>query len=342
MKWGISTRTSLGLVLAAGFALDGGLSRGQVVERERDTTITGPRGRSIERSIATERGPGFVDRQVNIQRPGGTFHSNTLVERAPSVIRGAGGFGPAGRFNGWGPGPRPFFGREVIINNGGGGGSWIAPLAVGLGSFGVGMLAGSALAAPPPPVVAAPPPVVVVPPGGYVVQPAPAVVAGAAVPPGPPPGPVVDPLADALGRLQSYHAHSRRDGCYTLGRLRDPRALPALIDRLKVDTDADVRIAAATALGEIGDPRAAVYLERVTVYDKKEKVRDAAALALSRLPRELPPQPGRTQVAPAPAPAPMVPAASPPASVPPQPQPIERVPPPPTPAFGGPGFPERP
>jgi hypothetical protein len=341
------------------------MARGQVVESTRDTTITGPRGRSIERSITTERGPGFVDRQVNIQRPGGTFSSNTMIQRAPSVVRG-GGFAPAPRWGGWGP--RPFVGREVIINNGGGPASWIAPLAVGLGSFGVGMFAGSALTAansppPPPPVPVAVQPVYAAPPG-YVLQPVPGAPVAAPYGAGAvPPAAAIDPLPEAVGRLSSYHANSRRDGAYTLGRLRDPRAIPALVDRLKNDMDADVRVAAATALGEIGDPRSAVYLERVTIYDKKQKVRDAASLALSRLP-QVPPGAGQPG-APAPvtaAPAPPQPGLSPvpanmlpipstppssgtgtPSNVRPlEPEPIERVPPPPTPATASGGAPFQP
>ena len=38
---------------------------------ERDTTITGPRGRSIERQVEIQRNPGSIDRQVQIKRPGG-------------------------------------------------------------------------------------------------------------------------------------------------------------------------------------------------------------------------------------------------------------------------------
>jgi len=344
--------------MVLGFALNGAPSWGQVVERERDVSITGPRGRTIDRSITTERGPGFVDRQVNIQRPGGTFSSNSMIQRAPSVVRGGSGFAPVGRFGGWGP--RPFIGREVIINNGGGPGAWLAPLAVGLGSFGVGIFAGSALASSPPP---PPQPVYVAPPPGYVIQPAPGAVYNPqqpyvpAQPPQPSQAPVVDPVAEAVTRLQSHHANSRRDGAYTLGRLRDPRAIPALIDRLKNDSDVDVRVAAATAMGEIGDPRAAVYLERVTIYDKKQKVRDAAALALTHLPREsastvgmpvtstpAPPQPGLSpipsNVMPLPSARPALPSTSPPL----EPEPIERVPSPPTPATtsSGPGFPQKP
>jgi hypothetical protein len=334
-----------GMVLALGLALEGAPGWGQVVERERDVTITGPRGKSINRSITSERGPGFVDRQVNIQRPGGTFHSNAFAGRVPGPgpRPGPGFFGPAWRPGpgGWGWGP-----REVIINNGGGPGSWLAPLAVGGGLFGLGMFAGSALSQPAPvpvqPVYTAPPTQVYVPPqpyGAVAAQPQPAPVQGPTV--------VIDPVADAIGRLQSHHANSRRDGAYTLGRLRDPRAIPALVDRLKNDGDPDVRIASATALGEIGDPRVAVYLERVTLYDKKQKVRDAAALALGRLPREVPPPQGGQPLTPVAAPAPgsvpvpnLAPIPSnvqPGTSAPAEPVAIERVPPPPTPAYPGPG-----
>jgi hypothetical protein len=359
MKGGFST----GVLLALGFALQGAPARGQIVEQQRDATITGPRGRSIQRDTTIERGPGFIDRQINIKRPGGTFQSNTLIQRAPSVVRG-GGFAPAGRPGGWGWGPRPFIGREVIINNGGGPASWLAPLAVGLGSFGVGMFAGSALASssspPPPP----PQPVYVAPAPAYVIQPAPGTVyypQPAVVPAQPaqaPQPPAPDPVAEAVLRLQSHHANSRREGASTLGRLHDPRAIPALVERLKNDNDVDVRIAAATALGEIGDPRAAIYLERVTIYDKKQKVRDAAALALTRLPREpaaagaqtvasspTPPQSGLTSIPSSMMPAPTVPAG---ASAPLQPELSEHVPPPPTPvqaprtSTAGPGFPQNP
>src|SRR3954469_11918805 len=153
-----------GMVLALGLALQAVPSWGQVVERERDVRVTGPHGRSIERSIKSERAPGMIDRQVTIQRPGGTFHSNSVIERAPAMMHHGGAVGrgfvppPPGRFGGWGP--RPVIGREVIINNGGGAGSWLAPLAIGGGLFGLGMFAGSALSSPPPqPVYSGPPPV---------------------------------------------------------------------------------------------------------------------------------------------------------------------------------------
>ena len=97
-----------------------------------------------------------------------------------------------------------------------------------------------------------------------------------------------DPVAMAVSRLSSHHDNSRRDGAITLGRLGDPRAVPALVNLLKNDRSKEVRAAAATALGEIGDPQSAIVLERAIIYDKKQDVRNAASVALSRMPRELP------------------------------------------------------
>ncbi|WP_422925183.1 HEAT repeat domain-containing protein [Singulisphaera sp. PoT] len=268
-----------GLLIALGAGST--TSWAQVVERQRDVTITGPRGRTIERSITTERGPGFVERQVNITRPGGSMHSDVFAHRAgprpmgpPPGFRPGPAFGPGPAWRGWGPRP-----AVVEVNNG------ISPGAAilgGAGLFGLGMVAGSAMSAPAPaPVYAVPaqPPVVVV------NQPQPY----SATPP-PPPTVVVDLVNDEVKRLQSYHSSTRRDACNNLGRMRDPRAIPALLERLKYDNYTDVRVAAANALGEIGDPQVAVYLERATVYDKKQAVRDAAAASLSRLPREVPVQ----------------------------------------------------
>lgn len=317
-----------GMVLALGF---GGLpSWGQVIERERDVTITGPRGRTIQRDIKTERGPGFVDRQINIQRPGGSFHSNAAAMRIPGGMPGGGRgyFAPRG-WGGGGWGPRGVLvERPVVVNNGLG---VLPALGIGAGMFGLGMFAGSAMASSPPPVVAAP----------AVVVPAapPTVIYNAPQPysatPPPPATVVVDPVAAAAARLKSYHANSRKEGAYTLGRLRDPRALPPLIYVLKNDMNQDVRVAAALALGEIGDPRAALPLEQAVVYEKKQVVKDAANQALSRLPREAPvtAQPG-TVVPSTGFPTTSVPAATTaPGTNIPSAAPIENVPPPPTPVI---------
>ncbi len=55
-------------------------ARGQTIER--DTTITGPRGRSIQRQVEVQRGPGTIDRSIQIKRPGGTFDRSVQVQRS--------------------------------------------------------------------------------------------------------------------------------------------------------------------------------------------------------------------------------------------------------------------
>ena len=277
-----------GLVLAVGLAGWAGCPVwAQTVERERESTITGPRGRSIQRSVTTQRGPGGIQREVDIKRPGGTFQSDTIIRRAGGMMPGGGGgFRPP--FVGGGGFRPPFIGREIIVNNGGGGIGLAPALIGGAGLFGLGMLTGSALnSAPPPPVVVAQPPVVyaqppvvVAQPGVVVAQPQPVFDAQPSPAPGPPP---VDLVAQALPGLQSIHEHTRRDACLVLGRLHDPRAIPPLVDRLKNDWAKDVRVAAATALGELGDSRATVFLERATIYDKRQEVRDASAQSMARL-----------------------------------------------------------
>jgi len=258
-----------GVVLALGLGLGplSGPARAQVFER--DTRITGPRGRSIDRDVQIRRGPGGVERDITIHRPAGTFHQETFIPRP----HGGGG---------WGPGPR-FGGPPVYVGGGGGGiGPWGAGLLGGALGAGAGLLVGSALASPPPPppvilqqpVIVAqpvPPPVVeYVPPVRY--QPAP-----------PQPTVVVDPVAQEVARFQSHSEGSRRDAAVHLGRMGDSRAVMPLVERLKNDRSHDVRVAAATALGQIGDPTAAIYLERSVIYDKRQDVRDASTAALSRV-----------------------------------------------------------
>src|SRR5207302_1820067 len=117
-------------------------------------------------------------------------------------VGGAGGFVPSPR--------RPvFLERNVFINNGGGGPSSLASFGIGaaLGT-GAGLLLGSAFSPPPPPPVLVTQPVVVAQPGQpiYVAPPPPTVVY---TPPAPyqaaPPTVVIDPVAQAMARLQSHH-----------------------------------------------------------------------------------------------------------------------------------------
>jgi hypothetical protein len=298
---------------------------GQTIER--DTTITGPRGNSIQRQVEIKRTPGSVERQVQIKRPGGTFDRQVQIQRSPAGVRR----GPLVA----GPWPRPpWIPRPVVIGQ-------AAP------AFGFGLLAAPALnfsfggggggagfGGPGP--------------------------GGPGGPGGPPGGPAPPPDEVALQsqRLQSFIWNNRKDAAYNLGRLGDPRAVPSLIHVLKYDLHKDVRIAGAIALGEIGGSEAAIALERSSIYDHKEDVRRAATTALERLnakaklpPPELPrgsrsrpipmppeatsPSPFRESPDPrGAAPEVTAPAADPAA----QPDPAaSQPPPPPTPVTGSPG-----
>ena len=91
------------VVLGIGGIVSGSLALGQTIER--DTTITGPRGRTINRQVEVQRGPGGIDRSVQIQRPGGTFDRQVQVQRSPAWRPPLGG-----------PWPRPaWFPRPVVV-----------------------------------------------------------------------------------------------------------------------------------------------------------------------------------------------------------------------------------
>ncbi len=271
-------RSSWAIVLL-GCVGGGTIASGQVVER--DTKLTGPKGRTIERSIRTERGPGFVDRQVEIKRPGGTLIRDTRIQQP-------GGFGPRPGFP-QGPPRRQVVERDfvverdVVVERP----ALIAPFVAPFLSFSFG--------SPPPPPPPPPPAVVYVPEPVYVEGPPivampPMVIAAPAYGQAPPAPVVSEPpispqVADAMGRLASFHHQSRRDGALTLGHLGDTHAVGPLTDRLDHDLDREVRVASAWALGEIADPRAAVALERAALYDKRQEVRDAANTAYRKLPR---------------------------------------------------------
>lgn len=249
----------------------------QVIER--DTKLTGPRGRTIERDIRVERGPGYIDRKIEIKRPGETLIRDTRIENRG----GHGGYRPQGPGPGFGGPPRVverdyFVEREVVVQR--------PPLfSTFVAAPFFSLFLGNSGPPPPPPVVFYPEPVFVPPPPPVVVYPQPQ--------PEPPPQVIVqapppqpgDPLADALGRLKSHHGHSRRDGALTLGRLGDDRAVGPLIDRLEHDGDKEVRVASAWALGEIGDERSALPIQRAALNDKKHEVREAAGIAYRKLPR---------------------------------------------------------
>jgi hypothetical protein len=236
-------------------------ARAQAVSRERDVSVTGPGGRTIERRASVSRGGGQIDRQLSVTRPGGTLERSVQASAAPGFRPGHGHGGPR---HGYGFGPPPRSGPDPLL------------------SFGIGALAGAAVAAPiarmtaPSPVMVVGPPMVVgpavvaAPPMMVMEQPA---VVAAPVDP-------LDPVALAAQRLQSYHGGTRRDAAESLGLLGDPRGVPPLVDAVKNDWNTSVRVAAATALGRIGGPEAEAVLGRAVVYEKKDAVRDAAALAL--------------------------------------------------------------
>lgn len=236
---------------ACGWLLMAPQASAQVQEIQRDTTITGPRGRSIERQVQIQRGPGMIDRQVQIRRPGGTYERQVQIQRSPMMARRP---GPGG----W---ARPMFAgpREVFIQPAPalGFGLVAAPLlnfSFGGGGFGFGgggMGFGGGMAGPP----------------------------AAAAPPPPPP----DQVALLCERLKSFYPGSRKEAAYALGRLGDRRAVPSLIHVLKYDNFKDVRVASAIALGEIGGSDAAVALERSSIYDHREDVRKSSTTALERL-----------------------------------------------------------
>ncbi|WP_165248578.1 HEAT repeat domain-containing protein [Paludisphaera soli] len=238
----------------------------QSIERERNVSVTGPGGRTLQRNLSVSRGGGQVSRQLSVSRPGGTLERSVQASAAPG-------------FRGGGPGPR--YGPPPGWYGPPRGSSGLSPLA----SFGLGALTGAAVAAPiahamaPRQVVVAAPPVMVVDQPGYVVAAPPTVVVEQ-----PPvvvaPVDPLDPVALAAQRLQSLHGGTRREAAESLGLLGDSRGIPPLVDALKNDWNTSVRVAAAESLGQIGGPEVEAVLGRCVVYEKKDAVRDAAAHAL--------------------------------------------------------------
>ena len=240
----------------ASLGLAGPVGWGQEVHRGRATDMAGPQGRSWERRIEIDRRPGSAERRLRVERPGGSLERQTVIQRVP----------PAGRPRPWGPAALPglVIERQVVV----------APRPGPSWAF--GFAAAPVLALPfwqaePPPIVVATPPAGVI--MGALAPPQPSAVAASPL----------DPVVLAAQRLQSLHAGSRREAAQTLGRLGDPRAVPALVHLLKHDSSRQVRIEAAVALGAIGGKEAETVLERCIIYEKKAEVREAAAQALQRL-----------------------------------------------------------
>lgn len=91
-----------------------------------------------------------------------------------------------------------------------------------------------------------------------------------------------DQMSDLTRTLLSSKHHKERIGAaVSLGRLKDPRSLKALIKGLE-DEHQNVRALAAVALGRIGDERALPALEKAT-KDPEELVRRRANEAITEI-----------------------------------------------------------
>jgi HEAT repeat protein/beta-lactamase regulating signal transducer with metallopeptidase domain len=93
-------------------------------------------------------------------------------------------------------------------------------------------------------------------------------------------GRAVVPLIQAIS---DENSSVRLSAVETLGKLRDPRAVQALIEALRQDPDPKVRAMAAWALGEIEDPAAASALSAALREDDDQGVRVQAAEALGNI-----------------------------------------------------------
>jgi HEAT repeats len=241
---------------------------------ERDTKVTGPRGNSITRSITGQRVGPFVDRSVTVTGPRGNS-----ITRNTEVFAPRGGFAPRGFVGG----PAVVVGGAPVIGVGLG---IVPPVNMFFGGGGGGGVGGPPGPGGPGPMTYYNPPI------PYPASTAAhqAAASGTPLPTPPPPPPpgthVVDPVAENIGKLTSFHGNVRREGSITLGKYGDARAVPTLIDRLQHDNDKDVRMAAAWALAEIGDQRAMVPLETARQFDKRAEVRTVAEKSIARLPRE--------------------------------------------------------
>ena len=88
----------------------------------------------------------------------------------------------------------------------------------------------------------------------------------------------VDELLKHLPEVQN-----RREMVDALGDIGDPRAVPALLDRLASDEYVTVRAQAARALAKIGRPDALPALRKAAASDTEEDVVDAAKEAMGTL-----------------------------------------------------------
>lgn len=90
-------------------------------------------------------------------------------------------------------------------------------------------------------------------------------------------------LDKLLRELASPHKSERKDAAKDLGKLKDRRAVPALIQALKHDPEEDVREEAAEALGRIGDRSALPALRWAVRHDHEKDVRRKAEKAIDKI-----------------------------------------------------------
>jgi len=94
--------------------------------------------------------------------------------------------------------------------------------------------------------------------------------------------PAADRVETLMKKLHSKHPGARADAVAELGKIKDTRVVPLLIDALK-DADSYVRGQTAAALGDIGDKRAVQPLITVLREDDYLYVRQEAAKALGKI-----------------------------------------------------------
>jgi HEAT repeat protein len=87
----------------------------------------------------------------------------------------------------------------------------------------------------------------------------------------------------AIAALRHRSAHVRQGSAWTLGQLRNGRAVRPLLAAVAKETDADVRVAAAWALGELEDPSAIDALTKMLEADPDRRARRGAAQALGKV-----------------------------------------------------------
>ena len=90
----------------------------------------------------------------------------------------------------------------------------------------------------------------------------------------------VEPLVTTLRTNKHYAV--REEAAHALGKIKDPRAVPALIEALG-DEDSGVQRLAAASLGEIKDPRAVKPLLLTLRNQKSALVRSAVLAALDKI-----------------------------------------------------------